>query len=246
MTVKQLLAEANSLAVALIKRRITKSDVFLCFSSNNLEYTVLQFAIYFLGNTFTPVSPTNGVFEVTNQITDSRSTVIFTSVKNANIIQKILSDENNNLSKRIKLVVVLNEIHDNFLSFNQLLKEGKNEKLDRIPYFDIKPKEDIFSIIYTSGTTGLPKGAMHSHYSFVATIESSSLFHPILNDNLIMANIYPFGHVSGSMILPIWVSEGRTLVLYEEINEKLVLQSIEKYKINYLPIFTSLDWKSVV
>ena len=183
LTVKQLLAEANSLAVALIKRGITKSDVFLCFSSNNLEYAVLQFAIYFLGNTFTPVSPTNGVFEVTNQITDSRSTVIFTSVKNANIIHKVLSDENNNLNKEIKSVFVFDGNHENFLPFDQLLIEGNNEKLDRIPYFDIKPKEDIFSIIYTSGTTGLPKGAMHSHFSIVATLLNVTLIQSLTLHN---------------------------------------------------------------
>jgi long-subunit acyl-CoA synthetase (AMP-forming) len=62
LTVKQLITKAHSIAVSLLERGIKKSDIILCFSANNLEYAVLQFALYFLGNTFTPAKPTNGVF----------------------------------------------------------------------------------------------------------------------------------------------------------------------------------------
>jgi acyl-CoA synthetase (AMP-forming)/AMP-acid ligase II len=238
LTVKELITQAHSIAVSLIKRGITKSDIILCFSANNLEYAVLLFAIYFLGNTFTPVNPTNGVFELKNQIKDSGSTFILTSLSNAHIVNKILNDHNNSgLREQIKLVVVFDGTHNHFLPFSQLLSEGKNEKLQRIPYFDVNPKTDLFAIVYSSGTTGLPKGAMITHYNIVAALGGFSTWDVFRGTFLKIAGIYPFGHMSGTLTLPGWVSEGHTLVIYESFDEEVILQSVEKYKINSLTLF---------
>ncbi len=127
-----------------------KSDIILCLSANNLEYAVLQFALYFLGNTFTTAKPTNGVFELKNQIKDSGSTILFISNSTAHIIDRILN--NSDKREQIKSVFVFGGTHNHFLPLSQLLSKGNNKILQRIPYFEVKPKEDIFNIVYTCGT----------------------------------------------------------------------------------------------
>ncbi len=238
MTVKQLITQAHSIAVSLVKRGITKSDIILCFGTNNLEYAVLQFALYFLGNTFTPAKPTNGIFELKNQIKDSGSTILFTSNSTAHIIDRILNDsKNSDIRKQIKSVFVFDGTHNHFLPFSQLLSEGNNQMLQRIPFFEVNPKEDLFTIVYTSGTTGSPKGAMLTHYNIVAALGGFSNWDVFRSSFLKIAGIYPFGHLSGILTLPGWVSEGHTVVIYESFDEEVIVQSVEKYKINSLTIF---------
>jgi acyl-coenzyme A synthetase/AMP-(fatty) acid ligase len=222
--------------VSLLDRGIKKSDIILCLSANNLEYAVLQFALYFLGNTFTPAKRTNGVFEIKNQIKDSGSTILFISNSTAHIIDRILNDSNNSdIREQIKSVFVFDGTHNHFLRFSQLLSEGNNKMLQRIPYFEVNPKEDMFTIVYTSGTTGLPKGAMLSHYNIVVLLTAFS--HWDVFKGLSLAGIYPFGHVSGTVALPGWVSEGHTIVLFESFDEEVIVQAVQKYRINALTLF---------
>ncbi len=109
--------------------------------------------------------------------------------------------------------------------------------LQRIPYFEVNPKEDIFTIVYTSGTTGLPKGAMLSHYNIIALLAAFSHWDVFKGLSLKIAGIYPFGHVSGTVALPGWVSEGHTVVLFESFDAEVIVQAVEKYRINALTLF---------
>jgi len=79
---------------------------------------------------------------------------------------------------------------------------------------------------------------MLTHYNFTAILDGIQTFYDFspISDGKI-ALIYPFGHASGNMALPCWICAGHTLVIYEGIDEQLILQSVEKYKLNILPIY---------
>jgi long-subunit acyl-CoA synthetase (AMP-forming) len=68
LTVKELISQANSIAVALIKRGIIKSDRICIFSLIDINFTVISFAAYFLGIAFVPFSPTIVAHELKNYI----------------------------------------------------------------------------------------------------------------------------------------------------------------------------------
>jgi acyl-CoA synthetase (AMP-forming)/AMP-acid ligase II len=240
LTTNQLLSKANNLAVALLKKGITKSDIICCHSENNIPYAILIFAAHFLGITVTSAKPKNNIYELENQIINSRSTIVFTSVANAHISEKVLQKGNVML---IKWVFVFDGNYSTFTPFDDLFNSCIDEKLERIPYFDINPRKDICIIAYTSGTTGNPKGAILSHYSFVASLKT---FLKLENESQdVVPSCYPFGHISGTLLTPLWISRGTTVIIHNKADEENILSSIEKYRATVLPLFQSFGYKLI-
>jgi long-subunit acyl-CoA synthetase (AMP-forming) len=172
ITLKELISQSNSIAVALIKRGITKSDRFCILSANTIPYCVLLFASYFLGVTLVPLSPTFGTYELKKGIEKMESIVIFTSVEKAKFFDEIIENFNSKKIENLKIksVFVLDGSYGSYIPFERLLEEGKNQLLDKIPHFNVDPKNDYFLLVWSSGTTGLPKTTITSHYSFVASL----------------------------------------------------------------------------
>ncbi len=240
MTANQLLSKANNLAVALLRKGITKSDIICCHSENNIEYAILIFAAHFLGITVTSAKPKNNIYELENQIINSGSTIVFTSVANAPISEKVLQKGNVPL---IKWVFVFDGNYGTFTPFDDLFNACNEEKLERIPHFSINPRKDICIIAYTSGTTGNPKGAILSHYSFVAAIETFMKLECESQD--VVPLYYPFGHISGTLLAPMWISRGTTVIVHNKADEETILASIEKYRVTLLPLFQSFGYKLI-
>jgi acyl-CoA synthetase (AMP-forming)/AMP-acid ligase II len=145
LTVKELVLRANSVAVALIKGGITKSDK-ICSSLIDINYTVILLATYFLGIAFVPFSPSLA-YEVKNDIENLESVVIFTCAQYAKYfdetIENLKSGKNKNL--KIKSIFVIDGSYSNYIPFNELLDDGKNQVLERIPHFDVDPKKIFFN-----------------------------------------------------------------------------------------------------
>ncbi len=245
MKLKELISQANSVAVALIKRGITKNDRIFIFSTNNIPYAVLLFASYFLGVTLVPLSPNLGVYELKQDIERMESIVIFTSVEKAKYFDEIFKNFDCGKSGKLKIksVFVFDGIHENFIPFENLLEEGKKQILHRIPYFDIDPKNDIFLLLRSSGTSGLPKIIILTHYNFIASL--IEFWKTKQFKKVIIPIFFTFGEIAGSLFMPRWLCLGSIVIILEKFDEELYFQSVEKYRINVLPIFPSFGHKLI-
>jgi acyl-coenzyme A synthetase/AMP-(fatty) acid ligase len=192
-----------------------------------------------------PLSLTLAAYEVRKDIENLESIVIFTSVENAKYFDKIINDFNNkeNQKPKVKSVFIMNGNYDNYIPFEKLLEEGKNQILDRIPHFDIDPKTDIFLLLRSSGTSGLPKITIISHYNFVASL--TNIWAIVRINELVISMPFPVGHIGIQISLPSNIGSGATLIIYEKFDEELLLQSIEKYGVNSLPLFPAIGHKLI-
>ena len=149
--------------MALINRGITKTDKIAFSGQNSIQHSILRFVCFFMGNTFMTLSPTFEKYEVEQEVRDVGINIIFSSAQALHKFEGVLDNEKIN----IKLIVVFDGKHDKYMTFDKLLEEGRDQTLDRIPYFDINPETDMAFLIHTSGSTGRPKCAMMSHKALI-------------------------------------------------------------------------------
>ena len=116
-------------------------------------------------------------------------------------------------------------------SFESLLERGANS-LHRWVTPQVGPA-DLCSISYTSGTTGFPKGAVLRHESVLMNCAMTSLMHGLHTDDTIVTAL-PCAHVYGNVVLNCAISEGITLVLLPRMEEKSILEAVERYRATVL------------
>src|SRR2546422_626795 len=56
---------------------------------------------------------------------------------------------------------------------------------------------------------------------------------------------YPYGHTSGNLFMPYYVTIGAQVILYGVYDEELLLGSIERYRITQLPTFPAFVRKLI-
>lgn len=246
-------------------------DRVLFFGDNSIEYFVSMMAMYYLNLTSSPCKPANGPFEVINQLDDFGATLMVVTANKLSVVEQVLQSVGPSSVQRNKLLLVLPSVKNGdqiengheqvdrlkanpklkstlIVTYEDLISGANSDEVYKIkiPYFPMKSMQDICLIVYTSGTTGLPKGAMHSHSSFLnslanmSKVAAFSLYSPRPQA---VAWSYPFGHVSGCMIVPTSLLVGQTVVMLINIaNMDQVFDALHKYQVE----LTNLDHSLLV
>lgn len=255
MTYKDLDAQALSLASSLLLRGVASTDRVLFFGDNSIEYFTSILAFTYLGVPFSPCKPANGPYETFHQLIDMQATVLVVSTSKVATIEQMFSspEHASAIAPFLKLVMVMNDPDGSVahrivnptaaqvVTFSQLAGLGQGCcALPQVPFFHVDPS-DSYVIAYTSGTTGLPKGAIHSHRSFVAML-NSILTMPIFSNYVgsKFCSIFPFGHISGTVFVPVALLNSMPSLLYGDLDHQKILKSIEHYQAELLPLVLEL------
>ena len=118
-------------------------------------------------------------------------------------------------------------------TFNQVFQMGSNNPQSNFPYFPLETslEREHFVICYTSGTTGMPKGAIHSHRSYIAILMNLQM--PKEWYGLKLAISYPLGHISGTIFLPQALDGGMTVVLFDTPDVDTIMKAIGQFRIEH-------------
>ncbi len=201
-TYSETYIKVKDLSCGLMSLGVTPGDRVAIMSGNCPQWLWADFAILGSGAVTVTIYPSFSTNEIKYIVNNSGSRVVF--VRDDDGIKKIMGilDEMPALEK----VIVFSEKaalpeNDKFIGLQQVIEAGKRYE-KRYPYAyqkavdAIKPW-DLATIVYTSGTTGNPKGAMHTHQTFMSATAADILrfgeggFHP---DHEIQLSFLPLSH----------------------------------------------------
>ncbi|MGF7162393.1 acyl-CoA synthetase (AMP-forming)/AMP-acid ligase II [Rhodoligotrophos appendicifer] len=226
-TVRELHAQAERLARALVQRGYRPGDTLSFQLPNWSEAVVINLAAAMAGLVVHPLVPIYRDMEVSFMLRDSRSKLIFIPGTFRNFdYREMMRRVMPSLDTPVDVVVVRSEAAE-FADYESLL--GEAEATTILPGAD---PDAVKMIMYTSGTTGRAKGVLHSHNSLQAE-NRARLTHLKLTPQDVMFNPSPVTHVTGalySLCLPFTV--GVTTVMLDVWEPALGLGMMAKWKVN--------------
>ncbi|MEQ8201144.1 MAG: long-chain fatty acid--CoA ligase [Syntrophomonadaceae bacterium] len=194
--------KVKDLSCGLMSMGITPGDRVAIMSGNCPQWLWADFAILGCGAVTVTIYPSFSTHEIKYIVNNSGSRVIF--VRDDAGVAKILGilDEMPTVEKVIVFSAGASLPEDDkFITLPEVIEAGKRyERIHPYAYQKavdaIKPW-DLATIVYTSGTTGNPKGAMHTHHTFMSATAADILrfgeggVHP---DHEIQLSFLPLSH----------------------------------------------------
>ncbi|NLV21301.1 MAG: long-chain fatty acid--CoA ligase [Syntrophomonadaceae bacterium] len=186
----------TALAKALIDMGIQPGDMCSVFARNCSEWAVSDLGILATRAVSVPIYATNSKEEAEYIINDAEVKVVFVGDQEQyDRAGKIIGD-----NQYLQFIVAMQDnikiSGDKSTYLSKLIEKGKKLKNDK----DFEDRlnnvhpDDIVTLIYTSGTTGNPKGAVHTHRSFLTGI-FPSLRYPEAGPDYTSLSILPLSHV---------------------------------------------------
>ncbi|GAB1541134.1 hypothetical protein NUACC21_38040 [Scytonema sp. NUACC21] len=218
ITYGQLADSIRRVAAGLAARGFSKGDVLAIYSPNLPEYAIAFHAVISLGGVISTVNPSYTAQELAYQLDNTDAKYLLTT---PDLVTPVLEAVG---QSQVKEVFVFGEAVGT-TSFSVLL-ESEGE----VPQVQIDPKEDLMVLLYSGGTTGLPKGVMHTHYTFGANFYQFQNCEPITSaDRLI--GVLPFFHAYGMLMLNYSLACGATIVTMQSFDLETFLSLIQQHQI---------------
>jgi acyl-CoA synthetase (AMP-forming)/AMP-acid ligase II len=174
-------------AGGLSGRGLRKGDVVAILAPNLPEYAIVFHAVATVGGIVTTINPSHTVGEITTQLADSETRMIFT-------IPPFLEPAHAAASASgVEHVFVMGDGEES--SFAEL---SAADPFDDTP--DIDPSEDVVVLPYSSGTTGRPKGVQLTHRNLVANLVQYEQITTTGVTDVVLA-VLPFFHIYGMQVL---------------------------------------------
>ena len=187
----------RAIAKALLDMKIKPGEMCGIFSQNRAEWAIADLGVLATRAVSVPIYATNSKEEAEYIINDAQIKIIFTGDTEQYNKAKTIIKKN----KFLKLIVAFDKetkiTGKDSIYFDDLIAKGNNLKNDKEldKRLDNVNPNDILTLIYTSGTTGSPKGAIHTHRSFMNGIFPAYARFPEVNTETVSLAILPLSHV---------------------------------------------------
>ena len=251
LTYSALSDEIDQLAKGLLAIGFVKGDRIGIWSTNNIEWLLLQMATARIGAVLVNINPAYHLHELAYALNVSEIQGIFTipAFHNNNYVAMLVEllpelklpynhELGNNEFPFLRKVVVYDpadaeqtsRCHDGFMTWSEVINAGRRittEKLNKVTAS--LDRDDPINIQYTSGTTGFPKAVILTHHNILNNAWfAAQAMHFSEQDRLCVP--VPFYHCFGMVLANLLcLSVGACIVIPSEHFDALAaLQAVQQ------------------
>lgn len=216
-TWRELDDTVDRLAAGLAGLGVGHGDRVAILLPNREEVVHTYFAVARLGAVVVPLNPALTGREIGELLTDSAVRVVVCSAAHTALLTGLAGAGS---VPSVEGVVSVDGAEDAVLSYADLLATGRPA-----PRVAVAPS-DVAVTYYTSGTTGRPKGALHTHFSVLATALASGLMQGLTDADRVLL-VTPLYH-SAAMHVFLMANTlfGGSWVIMREFRPDAVLATI--------------------
>ncbi|MBQ7503363.1 long-chain fatty acid--CoA ligase [bacterium] len=220
-TYNEIYEEVIYFAAALLEIGCSVGDRVANFSSNCMEWPVVDFGSAHAGCIHVPMYATLSLNELEHILKDSQAAVVF--VRNEEQLKKVV-DVAPRL-KDLKYIITCASLQNvnsekQLWSWNDFIQYGKvhlvRQQLRIEEIVSSLDTSDVASIIYTSGTTGDSKGVMLMHGNFCSQLEALQPMVQV-NENDVHLSFLPFSHVFERIFYYLGIYSGASIGLAQSL-----------------------------
>jgi long-chain acyl-CoA synthetase len=247
----QVLDGANRVACGLKAMRVVRGDRVGLHLPNTPHYLAAYYGALKLGATVVNFSPLYTAAELSHQVEDSGTKVMFTLSAKALLptalklldgsslerlivgsVAGTLSPVKSALYRMLRRSEMAERPNDpRITAFSALI--ANDGACDHVP---IDPETEIALIQYTGGTTGLPKGAMLTHQNLSANARQVDAIDPDPDGEDRIVGALPLFHVfANTCVLNRTVISGGMIVMLPRFDAAAVLAAIQRTRATALP-----------
>lgn len=199
----QAMTEVVALAKGLVAAGVRPGDRVALMSANRLEWSLLDFAVWFAGGVVVPVYESSAPTQLAWNLSDSGAVGL--------VVEK---PEHKHVWERAAQEQDLSHVHSVWCiedgAVEHLREGGKHiadEEVERRR--QLAGLRDLATIIYTSGTTGRPKGCELTHGNFVELADNAAAALPeAVHEGARTVMFLPLAHVFARFIQVMAVGAG--------------------------------------
>ena len=194
LTYRELDAEANQLAHALLHLRAGRDTRVAIMSNNRPEYAVVYFGAARAGVLLAHISTRCTVNNLVQMLDMTDAEILFFESRSATLVDQV----RDRLPKLRYLVSLDREEAGEPLQHSRLLHDLIGSMAGTPPEIDVRDTDPL-GVTFTGGTTGLPKAVLVSHRARAATAHAAALDFGLRETDVVAATT-PLFHSAGLFV----------------------------------------------